>query len=126
MGYSYAAKAGYVIQAIQEIMERDHGVNGSNCLPNGFWEYGREQADGAIVGTVWKTVKKYTDEERKDAAVRMGMADHPEWVGDPATKAGSFRIEPDGKIKRFPQLNKAQKEEAYHRGLMRYEEIHTR
>src|SRR5882672_8595056 len=126
MGYSCAAKASFVLDAIVAIMDRDCGMKSSNGLPNGFWERGREKADGAIVGTVWKTVRKLSDDERKIEAARIGGGCQPDWIGDPARKAGSFRIEASGKITRFPQLSKSQKGEAEAHGAMRYEQTYSR
>jgi hypothetical protein len=57
---------------------------GSNSLPNGgFWEIGREHEDGAVTGTVFKP-----------------------YLQDPGrvVRTGSFRIEPSGKVTRFPTL----------------------
>jgi hypothetical protein len=78
MGYSCAAKASYTRDAIIELI----AVRISNGMPDGgFFETGREQADGAITGTVWKP------------------------TGDGhVTKRGGFRIEADGRVSRFPGL----------------------
>lgn len=88
MGYSYAARAGYTLDAIGKLIDAIRTEKGlpdcSNGTPDGgFWEHGREQADGAIVGTVWKP-----------------------YAPDPSKveRRGSFRIEPNGKVKRFPGL----------------------
>lgn len=48
MGYSYSAKAGYVMDEIGKAI----GGTCSNSMPDGgFYEYGREQPDGAVVVT---------------------------------------------------------------------------
>jgi hypothetical protein len=122
MGYSCTAKASLVMDAVQAIMDRDNPNRVSNALPNGFWEIGREQADGAITGTVWKTVRKYTDAERAAEAAKMGEHCKPEWVGDPVVRTGSFKVSADGKIVRFPQLTKRQKAEAEANGAASYTE----
>jgi hypothetical protein len=124
MGYSYAAKAGYVLTALQAVVDREWPNPVSNALPNGFWETGKENADGAITGTVWRTVKKLTDEERKAEAIKRGCADHPDWIGDPCRRAGSFRIEATGKIKRFPTIPAAWRAEAERTGAERFREVH--
>ena len=128
MGYSYTVKAGLVMDAVQAIMDRDNPQPNrcQNKLPNGFWEYGREQPDGAITGTVWKTVRVLTDAERAEAAAKMGGGAKPDWIGDPVVKAGSFKVSKDGKIVRFPQLTKAQKAEAEKMGAAQFAERYAR
>lgn len=86
MGWSCRKDAMDTLDAITTILdELIPENNSSNKLPNGgFWEIGREQSDGAIVGTCWKSSGK------------------PGFV----VKNGSFRIEPNGKISRFPGLSK--------------------
>ena len=127
MGYSCTARASLVMDAVRAILDRDiPGNRLSNKLPNGFYEIGREQADGAITGTVWKTVRKYTDEERAAEAAKMGQSIRPEWVGDPCRKAGSFKVSAEGWIVRFPQLTKAQKAEAEAKGAAEYTRVYER
>jgi len=71
---------------------------GRDDLPTNVWENekgkffaetGKENADGAVTGTVWR----FVDENR-------------------AVKAGSFRIEPNGVVTRFPGVTKAHREAA--------------
>lgn len=84
MGYSCTARAAFVRDAIQKIIDREcpQTDGSSNRTPDGgFWEIGRENADGAITGTVWK----------------------PAGEGY-ARKRGSFKIDADGAVKRFPGL----------------------
>lgn len=100
MGYSYAAKAGYTLDAIGKLI----GATTSNGMPDGgFWEHGREQRDGAIVGTVWTP-----------------------YPADPTkvTKRGGFRIEPDGKISRFPGVPTAMKRQAETMGEAMFKATH--
>jgi hypothetical protein len=124
MGYSYAAKAGYVFQALGEIARRGTTNQSSNGLPDGFYETSRvEHDDGSITGTVWKTIKKLTDEERKAEAVKRGIPD-PDWVGDPVVRRGSFKISGDGKVVRFPGISKAAKAEAEKAGAAKYLALH--
>jgi hypothetical protein len=100
MGYSYSAKAGYTMDAIGELVDSKI----SNGLPGGgFFEYGCENADGAITGAVWVP---YMDTNK-------------------VTKAGSFKINPDGTIARFPRLAKKIRDEAVKRGAEKYERIHV-
>ena len=54
MGYSYAAKAGYTMDSIGKLLDDKYGRQCSNGMPDGgFYDYGREQRDGAMTGTVW-------------------------------------------------------------------------
>jgi hypothetical protein len=125
MGYSYAAKAGYVFQALGEIARRGTTNHSSNGLPDGFYETSRvEHNDGSITGTVFKTVKTLTNEERKAEAVARGFGDHPDWVGDPVVRRGSFKISGDGKVVRFPGVSKAAKAEAEKAGAAKYLAVH--
>lgn len=111
MGYSCTAKASLVLAAIQSVMDAAMpNDKSSNKLPNGFWERGREQPDGAITGTVFKTVRVLSDAERAEAAAKMGGACQPSWIGNPCVRAGSFKISADGKIVRFPQLTLKQRQ----------------
>lgn len=94
MGYAYAVLAGfasdYMLKALQE---RDGDCGGSsNSWGNKdgtFWfmEYGREQGDGAITGTVMQTP-------------------HPELGGNYCKRIGGVRIEPDGTVTRWPTSSK--------------------
>ncbi len=108
MGYGYAARAGYTLDAIGKLIDAIRTEKGlpdcSNGTPDGgFWEHGREQADGAIVGTVWKP-----------------------YAPDPSKveRRGSFRIEPNGKVKRFPGLPAALLRQAETMGLAEDNALH--
>ena len=95
MGYSYAMKAGYTLDAIRNAI----GGETTNAMPDGgFWETGRENGDGAITGTVWKL------EPDRLHVVRRG----------------SFRIEATGKVARFPGLPVALAREAEKAGEAQY------
>ncbi len=51
MGYSCAAKARYTLDKLSELIAAPM----SNGMPDGgLYEHGRENADGAITGTVWR------------------------------------------------------------------------
>lgn len=86
MGYSCNAASGYALDYIRDEVSLKLPAGSSNGMPDGgFYEVGRENADGAITGTVWKP-----------------------WAEDPSrvVKRGGFRIEPDGTVSRFPGLKK--------------------
>jgi hypothetical protein len=121
MGYSCTVKASLVLAAVESIMNEAMPDNqSSNKLPNGFWERGREQPDGAITGTVFKTVRILTDAERAEAAAKMSGGAKPDWIGDPCVRAGSFKISADGKIVRFPQLTAKQRKMAEMAGAVAF------
>jgi hypothetical protein len=127
MGYSCTAKAALVLAAIQSVMdEAMPNDKSSNKLPNGFWERGREQPDGAITGTVFKTVRILTEAERIEAAAKMGGDCRPDWIGNPCARAGSFKISADGKIVRFPQLTLKQRQIAEAAGDVAFTARHGR
>jgi len=104
MGWSCTAKAHFTLDALKEILRGN--LNSSNSIESlrvgghfGFWECGREQPDGSITGTVWKP-----------------------WETDPTrvTKAGSFKIDPEGKVLRFPGTSKEVRAEAEAKGMAEY------
>jgi hypothetical protein len=89
MGWSCSAKASFFMEALSQVS----GLPSSNEISNakgeaiGFYEQSsREHADGAITGSVWK----YVDAEKR------------------VRKAGSFRIDGDGSVDRFPLVPLAQ------------------
>lgn len=55
-----------------------------------FHEIGRENPDGAVTGTVWMAVDRFPR-----ATAEPGVCGR-------VRQAGSFRIEPDGTVTRFP------------------------
>ena len=127
MGYSYTAKAGFTSDAVQEIMDRDYPSpdNSTNRMPDGgFWEHGRENEDGAITGTVFALSRRLSYQEKVTRAAEVGQGCKPEWIGDQCFRRGSFRIEPDGRISRFPGLTAEHKREAEKRGAAMYAEIY--
>lgn len=106
MGRSYTAVAGFVLDALAV---RLRGTNpSSNTIDriNGFWELGREQADGAITGTIWKGVGK------NEKGIEM------------IRRAGGFRIESDGTISRFPYASRYDRERAEMEGMRRFHETY--
>lgn len=104
MGYSCTALAQFTMDSIQEHFvpaRRPYDGRPSNGLPGGgFWEIGRENADGAITGTLFRhrpsdplgTVRRY----------------------------GSFRISPEGNINRFPGLTSSEKRAIEEKAALRY------
>lgn len=102
MGWSCNAAAGETLNAIQD--EISAKVDGSsNSLPDGgFFEVGREQRDGAITGTIWRPVNGNATHKLMIADPYNGVTEHR------VRRAGTFRIEPNGKIKRFPGLTREQ------------------
>ncbi len=118
MGYSYTAMAGFTLDAISAILRDEvredeivpaapgSKVGSNSILRNGgFWETGREQADGSITGTVWKA-----------------------YAPDPSrvTKAGAFKITPDGRIAFFPGTTKSERKWAYGWAVRKYAETFER
>lgn len=84
MGYSCSARARYTLDQVDKLDEFDIKSNSYKY----FIELGRENADGAITGTVYELV--YSLFVDKDL---LGVRK--------AKKGGTFRIESDGSIKRF-------------------------
>ena len=111
MGYSCAAKASMVHSALlKELKKTDPTDQTQNVWISPvdrakfMEERGRENADGAITGTVFRF-----------------MLD-----GQHIRKAGSYRIEPDGKITRFPGTQAKQREAAEAAGKAEYERVYGR
>lgn len=89
MGYSCSARARYTLDQVEFLDEFD--IKSPNYKY--FIEIGKENADGAITGAVYEiTGIPYRD---KDNYERRSCR-----------KAGTFRIEPNGSIKRFAGLSK--------------------
>lgn len=85
MSYSCTTRANAVLDRISEMCRDQSGF--SNVWYKGerkfFFEVGREQSDGSITGSVM------------------------EFVGEnAAARKGNFRIEPNGAMPYFPNLNK--------------------
>lgn len=78
------------------------GEVSSNATPAGFWERSNvEHRDGAITGTTWKHVGP-----------------------DRCRKAGSFRIEGNGTVTRFPGLTADERAECSAKAKGRYFEAY--
>lgn len=127
MGWSATAAACNAVDFIFDMIADPNGT--SNGWTHGrhtyFWEHGREQADGAITGSVHRNGTIEVTAEHK---ARGHYAGHEvgEVIGV-AYKAGTVRIEPDGKVTRFPHLPKWARhniKEAYRHGML--ELYHTR
>lgn len=101
MGYSCSAKANYVMDQIAATLRGLSNTSNEIVRNGGFWEIGRENYDGAITGTVWKKVD--------ETHVR---------------RAGTFRIEADGTINRFPTLTKWEKTNCEKVGLEKYKQVY--
>ncbi|KPL25610.1 MAG: hypothetical protein AMJ75_00430 [Phycisphaerae bacterium SM1_79] len=108
MGYSCTVKAHYVLKELL-VQLQVSGENSSNTWTittgqysgtQAFYEIGQEQEDGAITGSVYV------------------------FGNDWCKRAGSFRIEPNGEITRFPLTIKPQRESAIVAGLIKYHDIH--
>lgn len=102
MGYSCSTKAGNKLEAM---FEKDVtgcksnngwiGTKGYYC----FYEIGRENSDGAITGSVHRS------DAKNEKSAGSGNCR--------CYKIGSFRIEPDGTITRFPHLTHIMREAEY-------------
>lgn len=103
MGYSCTAIANIVMDAAVSILQARMGDCGgsSNAFGspevNYFVEIGREQTDGSITGTTFKS------------------------IANMCRKAGSFKINGDGTIARFPMMTKAEKTQAEQAGAEVFE-----
>jgi hypothetical protein len=90
MGYSCTRDASLALGCVRHIFgDPKQGNVLSIKGKQYFFERGRENADGAITGTVFLMLP-----------------------GDMARKAGTFRIEPDGTVRRFAGLSATNREEA--------------
>jgi hypothetical protein len=98
MGYSCSAIASTVLDVIGE----DRRFDISHFSYRFFFEIGRENRDGAITGFVYS----------------VGMI--IDTLQRCCKRKGSFRIEPNGEITRFPGLPKSEWKEIVAEGLCRY------
>lgn len=91
MGYSCTQDASHMLGVIGHMFATDGNPN-VLTIKGGqyFFECGRENADGAITGNLMKMLP-----------------------GDLCRKVGSVRIDPDGRITRFPAMNRDERIEAY-------------
>lgn len=93
MGYSCTALADETRFRISEICKKEGNMQ-NTFKHNGneyFFEVGRENADGSITGTIWKSIKG------------MNADGTPNEYG---LIASSFRIEPNGEITKFLRFKK--------------------
>ena len=96
MGYSCTARAHRTLERLAALLQERYPLVDPHAgtLSNGWtyrrrrfvWEIGREQPDGAITGSV---IELAPLGERLDGAGK---------------RVGTFRIEPDGRIARFPYV----------------------
>lgn len=111
MGYSCAVKASLAEDAMIQVLKetRGPGGNGSNTWGDDgephHAEVGREQRDGAVVGTVWAP-----------APGKPGYA----------RKKGTYRVEPDGKVTRWPGTTAAMRAEAERRAAAEFARVYGR
>ena len=103
MGWSYSLAAGYTMGAIRDHY-RAQGVTTSNSLPDGgfYEESRREHKGGAITGMVFRMM--------------------PDGVH--CLPRGSFKIAGNGRIVRFPSMDKATRERLFQEGQKRYRNRH--
>ncbi len=91
MGWSCRADAGRTMNALEKACREQTGMS-SNYMDGGreyFWESSRrEHADGAITGSIMLMLEK-----------------RPDGSGT-CRKVGTFRIEPDGTVRRGPAILK--------------------
>jgi hypothetical protein len=106
MGYSCNAMAGMVYDAmiaqLQAASEREHDSQNvwDHKGVDHFAEIGREQSDGAVTGTVWRFLPD----------------------GQHVRRIGSFRINPGGKVSRWPTSTLAMRWAAQQAGAAEYQE----
>lgn len=105
MGYSCSSKSNYVLDAlIVQLQVAYEGGSTNSWIHKGrayFHETGKENRDGAITGSVWKIN-----------------------IDNTCTNKGSYRIEPNGLISRFPTSNKTERNSAMTTGLVKFHEIY--
>lgn len=111
MGYSCAAKASYVQDAMMELLQVNDARPENEKTSNGwqidgktyFCERGRENSDGSITGSVYGP-----------------------WAQDPTRciKVGSFKVDGDGKVVRWATSSASQRKLAEVKGLEKFEELH--
>lgn len=90
MGWSCTYQAGMALELIKDnLLSRSNSWIGDNGNEY-FFEIGRENNDGAITGSIFEI-----------------------YDGKHIKRVGGFRIEPDGKIKRFPYLPNKVKEKIF-------------
>ena len=107
MGYSCAAIARIVEEKLINQLKAHSGseIKSSNTWKHKeyyyFAETGREQSDGAITGSVHK------------------MCDFNSTEGN-CIKVGTYRIEPNGRVSRFPTASKIDKKSAWSCGISEF------
>lgn len=91
MGHSYTIAASDTLQAVIDLIGHDMG----NGMPGGgFFEVGKEHRDGSITGGVF--------------------------TANPCRRRGTFRIDPDGSVRRFPGLPVVLRTAAEYEGKLHY------
>lgn len=91
MGWGCSTVASNVLDVMVKPY-RDESANGYKVKENVyFYEFGREQADGAIVGQVFKQLPEFKLDEQ-------GREQHY------VKRFGGLRIDADGTVRRFPGI----------------------
>jgi len=108
MGYSCNAISDMVFEQITKILQEDGPETkfGNEYYYAGkwhFWSIGREREDGAVVGSVFEHVGK-----------------------DLCRRVGSFHVDGNGRIIRFPGSTKKQRIKAEREGIKKYLEEYVR
>jgi len=105
MGWSCNAAASFTLDAIKDAQTAMGCTSSNGIMLNGeqvgFWETGRENEDGAITGTVWAMVSE-----------------------DRCNRVGSFRIEPNGEVTRFPRVSRRVQIMCQEAGAKRFRETY--
>jgi len=103
MGYSCTVLASYASEKMVQLLQAQHGDCGGSSNTWGgknagdlYWfeERGREQDDGAVTGSIFKGI---TTEPGKPGSCR---------------KCGTYRVNPNGTVARWPGSTKEQREYA--------------
>jgi hypothetical protein len=113
MGYSCTQAADNMLGVIRKAYGDPELGNGLILAGNKyFYEVGRENADGAITGKLMRMV--YTQSTMKAVTVPSVLEQKltgAEIKTEYAMPAGTFKINADGSIARFPKLSRVQKRE---------------
>lgn len=88
MGYSCSTKANLTLTVIHSFEDFDYKSSSYKY----FWEIGRENDDGSITGTIYELIQVISPNDR--------------CMSRSCKKLGSFKIDSQGKIVRFPGLSK--------------------
>ena len=110
MGYSLSSEAGSTLEAFNDSFSSG-STNTYYAETTGaemFYEIGNESSDGSCTGEVYRVAGKNADGH------------------DMCRKVGTFRIDSNGEIVRFPGVTRKTMNEISARGLEIYEDRQTR